>query len=245
MDEVKKQISGMYIYPNTYDDIITEISDHITNKRQRQICALNVYKMAYIYQSPEFHEKIKKIEYLIADGVSIVLLGKMYKHHIRERITGVALFEKLVQKADTMAWKVFLLGAKNHVIEETRRRINESYPNVQIVGCIDGYFKDEQVVLDQINATEPDILFVAMGSPIQEDFLDKHRSQMKATILMGLGGTFDVFSGFTPRAPAFYQAIGLEWLYRMVKEPSKYFKRYSTTIPVFVSHSLKNYFKNR
>lgn len=239
----KKEISGLNIYQNTYDDIISEISLCIANKTQKQICALNVYKMAYIYKSPEFHEKIKKIEFLIADGVSIVLLGKLHSHHIKERITGVALFERLVQEANSQKWKIFLLGAKNHVIEETKRRIQESFPNVQIVGCVDGYFKDENLVIDQINSAEPDILFVAMGSPIQEDFLDKYRKEMRATILMGLGGTFDVFSGFTPRAPAFYQNIGLEWLYRMFKEPSKYFKRYSSTIPVFVYQSLKNAIK--
>ncbi|EON75609.1 N-acetylmannosaminyltransferase [Lunatimonas lonarensis] len=239
---MKKDISGLDIYTDTYEDIIGEITSCIESKQKRQICALNVYKMAYIYKSSDFYEKIRKIELLIADGVSIVLLCAMYGYRVKERITGVALFEKLLEKGDAGKWKVFLLGAKPAVIQETQRRIHESFPNLNVVGCIDGYFKDENSVINEINEAKPDILFVAMGSPIQEDFLDKNRTNLNATIFMGLGGTFDVFSGLTPRAPRFFQSIGLEWLYRMIREPSKYFKRYSNTIPVFVYHSIRNYF---
>ena len=131
------------------------------------------------------------------------------------------IVDELLKLSEKSNLKVYLYGSKKHVVEETKNKIINKYPNVSICGIQDGYINEKNALKD-IKKKKPDVLFVALGSPKQENFILNNKKELKnIRIIMPVGGTFDVISGFTKRAPKIYQKTHLEWLYRMIKEPKR------------------------
>lgn len=180
-----------------------------------------------------------KADLVTADGIGIVLAGRMQKTPIKERVTGYDLFVWLLSLANLRNLKVYLIGAKPEVINAVKKKIDIQYPNIKLVGCEDGYFKDSlNNVATRIEEKKPDIVFAAIGFPRQEQLLTILREKDLPAIMMGVGGSFDVFSGKTKRAPVFFQKAHLEWFYRLLKEPTR-FKR-MLALPHFVFDVEKN-----
>lgn len=163
----------------------------------------------------------KKTSVIIPDGVGTVLASKLIKKPVKEKIAGIDVVSDILKKADTEQKRVYFLGAKQEILEKCIENIKKKYSNLIIAGYHNGYFDmnncDE--IIDDIKNKDVYAVFVAMGSPRQEIFIDKIMDVTTIKIFMGVGGVFDVFAGKVNRAPKWMISCGLEWLYRVYKEP--------------------------
>lgn len=157
------------------------------------------------------------------DGVGLVWASRLLtaEEPLPERITGIDLALELCRRARERGYKLFLLGGRPGVAELAARRLEERFPGLRVVGCHHGYFTDdsESEIIGRINATEPEVLFVGLGVPRQELWMLKNGERLKPAVLIGVGGSFDVLSGRLRRAPQLLQRAGLEWLWRLLRQP--------------------------
>lgn len=191
-------------------------------------------------------EKLKRIieeaAVVVPDGIGLVLASKVLGQPLEERVTGIDLMQNLLQWAAREKKKVYFLGGKPGIAEKAGDRIRSQYPGIEIAGTRHGYFKglhtgakghqEECDIVDEIARKSPDLLFVALGAPSQEYFIDAYKDKLNANLLMGVGGSLDVLSGELNRAPKFYRDYGLEWFYRLMKEPWR-IKRMKV-LPIFM-----------
>ncbi|MCL2573181.1 MAG: WecB/TagA/CpsF family glycosyltransferase [Defluviitaleaceae bacterium] len=171
----------------------------------------------------EFAATLSSAELVIPDGIGIVWASQLTKPKIKKRVPGIELMTDLLERVAKSGHGVYFLGAAPDVAEAAAEKVVEKHPALNICGFYHGYFKDNEdaVIIDKINASGADIVFVGLGFPRQEKWIMKHRDKINAKILMGVGGSFDVLSGRLRRAPKFFQKIGMEWLYRLLRQPSR------------------------
>lgn len=167
-----------------------------------------------------FSNIVNNADYVIPDGIGIIKGANMLGTPMHERITGFDTMMFLIKQANEKHLKMYLLGAKPEVINASVARIKQEFSNIDLVGYHDGYFQDEGMVAADIQEKSPNIVLVALGSPKQEFFINKYRDRCNA-MWIGIGGSFDVFSGTKKRAPKIIQKLSLEWFYRLVKEPTR------------------------
>lgn len=187
------------------------------------LVAINAEKVLTAEQDRNLNALLAEAEYLYADGISIVrAIRRKYPQAKVSRITGADLWEALMAIAGQKAVPVFLLGGKAEILKQTENKLRTQW-QVNIVGSQDGYFKPEQreILFERIKASGAKIVTVAMGSPRQEIFIRDCRQVYPDALYMGIGGTYDVFTGHVKRAPKLWQQLGLEWLYRLLSQPSR------------------------
>ncbi len=186
------------------------------------IIAQNPEKIMKELKDEELASIVKnKATLLIADGIGLVYAGKILGLPHICRVTGVGLFEELLEVANLNEKRVFLYGAKPEVIDKVKKVVESRYPYLILAGTQDGFEEDNELIIQKINEAKPDYLFVALGSPAQEKWIATHIDRLSVKLVMGVGGTFDVLTGRIKRAPEFMQKRGLEWLYRLFKQPSR------------------------
>jgi len=217
----KESILGVKVCVIPKDRFIQRIEEDIRKDRQRFIVAINPEKLLKAKKDEALTNLLNGADYPIPDGVGVLVAARLKKIPIKERITGIDCMEMLCASSADHGFRVFLYGAKPTVAERTKAVLEQRYPGIQIAGCLDGYCTDNEMVIKQINATNPDIVFVALGSPKQEYWIAKNRSELHAKILQGVGGSFDVISGNLKRAPDFFREHGLEWLFRLLQQPKR------------------------
>lgn len=161
---------------------------------------------------------------VLPDGAGVVLASKILKTPLKEKVAGVDFADRLLEVLAKSGGSVYLLGSKPGVAEKAAENMLRKHPGLSVVGMADGYFEDEAAVVERINAANPDFLFVCLGAPKQEQFMVRHREELKVKLMAGLGGSLDSFAGTVKRAPGWMIRLNLEWLYRLVKEPRR-FKR--------------------
>lgn len=176
-------------------------------------------------QDETFMTYINQADYVTADGIGIVKAAKLLGRPLPERVTGYDSMIKLLELANEKKYKVYLLGAEKSTLEKAVNNISTDYPYIDIVGFHDGFFDwDKNNIAGEIETLKPDIIFVALGVPRQEKWIAEHIDQFKQGVFIGVGGSFDVIAGTVKRAPKTWQRLNLEWLYRLLKQPSR-FKR--------------------
>ena len=169
----------------------------------------------------EFRRVLNGADLALADGIGVIYSAKIQGTPLKGRVTGIAFAEDMLTYLNGQGGRLYLLGAKPGVAEEAGRRILERYPNITLCGTQDGYFKDEEAVLLKVAAARPDLLFVCLGAPKQEKWMARWGKHTGARLAIGLGGVLDVFAGKVERAPESWQKLGLEWAYRLKKEPQR------------------------
>lgn len=173
---------------------------------------------------------LDKNNLIVPDGISIVKSAKYFNVNIKERITGIDISYKLLEYANIYNKSIYLFGAKKEVLELLQKVIKEKYPKIKLLGITDGYVNDKDIVFDKIKKLKPDIVLVALGVPIQEQLIYKHLSSFDKGIFMGVGGSFDVISGYKKRAPKVFIKLNLEWFYRIMCEPKRIKRFYKNNI---------------
>lgn len=198
------------------------IIDELNNSDKRNILFnINPIIMVNFNNNIKYKKFINREKYNIADGIGTIIGLRFKDNYGYKQITGVDMFNSLIDNAYINNKKIYLYGAKKEVIDKTVKVIKNKYNNINICGYMSGYSKEDDVLKD-IKKCKPDYLFVGLGSPKQEDFIIRNEKLFKSiSVIMPVGGTFDVVSGSKKRASKIYQKLHLEWLYRMVKEPKR------------------------
>ena len=169
----------------------------------------------------EFAEIIAGADLVIPDGVGVIYASKILSRPLKGRVPGVDFAAGLMERMAKAGRKLFLLGAKPGVAEEAAVRLAQTYPGLIVCGTHDGYFQEDGPVAEEIKQSGADVVFVCLGAPKQEKWIRKNGKATGASLLIGLGGSLDVFAGRVERAPEAWQKIGMEWLYRGLKEPAR------------------------
>lgn len=220
-----ENVLGVNVTVTTYDEMAKNIKDDIKKKNKSFIVAINPEKVLKARKDQNLKNLLNDAKYKIPDGVGIIYASKLQGGFIKSRITGIDSMELLCQLAMENRYKVFMYGAKKETGLKAKEKIEEKYKGINIVGYIDGYEKDNAKIIKEINKSQADIIFVALGSPKQEYWIVENMKSLNVTVFQGVGGSFDVFSGNIARAPKWMQNCGLEWLYRLLKEPKRIFRQ--------------------
>ncbi len=214
----------------TMDETVKIISERVEQKLFTQHVVVNVAKIIHMQADPVLSESIRECDIINIDGMGVVLGARLLGHQVPERIAGVDLFHQLLKMSAERQFPVFLLGAEDEVVTETCKRLEKLYPTLKIAGYHHGYFwADEEKMVTTIQQSGARLLFVAITSPKKENFIHKWKDVLGVDFVMGVGGTFDVVAGKVKRAPMWMQKYGLEWLFRVIQEPGRMWKRYLVT----------------
>lgn len=213
------------------DDTLEHCERFIRTRVPHQIVVVNVAKLVKAKTDRALRRIINEADLVGADGVPLVWISKILGDPIPGRVNGTDLMERLVKRAAERGHSIYFLGAKPEVVEKVVRIYRTKYPALKVAGYRDGYFKpeEEDQVADEIRESRADIIFLAFGSPKKEIFVRKYLYRMGVPVVHGVGGSFDVVAGVTRRAPVWMQNWGLEWLFRLVQEPGRMWKRYLLT----------------
>lgn len=227
----------------TMQETVTFIENRIEQKQFLQHVVVNVAKIVNMQKDPVLAESVKACEVINIDGMGVVFGARFLGHDVPERVAGVDLFHELLAMSAKRDFPVFLLGATDEVVSKTVSKVKAQNPNLNIAGYNDGYFwDDEEAVVTKIRESGAKLLFVAITSPKKENFINKWQDKLGVDFVMGVGGTFDVVAGKVKRAPQWMQKVGLEWLYRVIQEPGRMWKRYLVTNSKFAYLLIKDKF---
>src|SRR5690606_8436129 len=229
---MKETVLGIQVNTESYDELLPKVFDQIEKQQKSLIVAINPEKIIKAKEDPALKKLLNEAEIQIPDGIGVILASKIQKGQITSRVTGVDMMMRLCAEAAKRGKAVFLYGGKPGVADKASEKLKELYPEINIAGTQHGYEKDNDKIIAKINEAKPDILFVAMGSPKQENWINANRDNLYPTIYQGVGGSFDVLAGNVKRAPEAFQKMGLEWFYRLMKEPKR-IKR-QMALPLFL-----------
>lgn len=204
----------------------------IETKSGAQVVTINPEMIEYALKNSDFAEILNSAELVIPDGIGIQI-GLKIKGFNASRIPGIEYSHKLVKECAKNGYSLALVGAKPEVVQKASENLKSEFPDLNIVYVQDGYFSNVNDVYWSLGEKNPQVVLVALGSPRQETFIRDYRKYHSDAFMVGVGGSFDVWSGMVQRAPKIYQKLGLEWLYRTVKEPQR-FKRIFPTLPKFL-----------
>ena len=199
------------------------IYPRLMNQEKTFVVTANPEIVEYANEHKDYKDIIISADYITPDGIGIIMASKWLNQPLQERITGFDLMNELFRVADEKALKVYMLGAEENVIEAAALKVKELYPGLELVGYNHGYIDIKDDALPKsIAELEPDIILTALGFPRQEKWVSRHYALFNKGLFMGVGGSFDVLAGKVNRAPVFWQKMRLEWLYRLIQQPSRW-----------------------
>jgi N-acetylglucosaminyldiphosphoundecaprenol N-acetyl-beta-D-mannosaminyltransferase len=228
----------------TMQETISLIDKAIIERRSIHHVVVNAAKLVNAQKDKALQESIVNCDIINADGQGVVWASRLLRKPLPERVAGIDLMEALVKLSAKKHYRIFFLGAKEEVVKKVVEKYSTLYGKQIIAGYHNGYFtRDEELrVINKIARSNADILFVAMTSPRKEIFLNNYKKTINVPFIMGVGGSFDVVSGLVKRAPVWMQSAGLEWLFRVIQEPGRMWKRYLTTNSMFIYLIIKEKF---
>lgn len=235
---MKENYLGVDVSTYNYEQLSSILMENIDKQKKSFLVAINPEKIMKAQEDEELRQLLNRADYQIPDGIGVILASKLKKGNIQSRVTGIDMMLTLCDVATKNGKKIFMYGGKPGVADKAKVELEKQFPGIQIVGTLNGYEKDEQVIIERINEHKPDIIFVALGSPAQEYWIVNHMDKVTPMVFQGVGGSYDVISGNLKRAPEAFQKMGLEWFYRLIKEPWR-FKR-QLILPQFLIKVLKN-----
>ena len=222
------------IYNEEENIFYSILKDLLTTNKKKFIMTVNPEIIMKSYKNIEIKEMLlNDNNILVPDGISIIKKAKQYNINIKERITGVDISSKALEICNKNKKSIYLFGSKKEVLDKLIININQKYPNINIVGFSDGYVEDKDKVMQEIISLSPDLILIALGVPNQELLINKYIEKAKKGVFIGVGGTFDVLSGCKKRAPKLFIKLNLEWLYRIICEPTR-LKRFIQNNIVFM-----------
>lgn len=223
---------------------LERIRSFIVNQQSAHVITLNAEIVYQAQNDPELLKIINGADLVTPDGIGIVWAGRRLGYPFEERVSGIDLLYLICEQAARENWKIYLLGAAPGIADEAVCQLAQKYPGINICGTHNGYFpaEQQQALIEEIKGLQPDVLFVALGAPGQEYWINKFRHVLAVPVAIGVGGSFDVIAGIKSRAPEWMIKANLEWLYRLLKEPSR-FKR-QLALPKFVLLILRRSLNN-
>lgn len=231
---------GTKVFALRMDEVLDIAKQYITNRQKLTIGVVNVAKMVNMQKDHELRTSLNEADLVLADGLPIIWVSRMLGDPLPERVTGIDIMFELLRQANKKHYSVYFLGAEPEVLRKTIETVKKDYPGIIVAGYRDGYFDEdeEQSVAEDIRDSRADILFVGISSPKKENFLRNWRDFVGVSLCHGVGGSFDILAGVTKRAPFWIQKAGLEWLYRLIQEPRRMWKRYLVSNTIFIILSI-------
>lgn len=217
-------VLGVSISKVTMEEATKKVSEFVKSDRLHSIYTPNPEIVMLAKKDEAFQQILEEADLVVPDGIGVVIASKIKKTPLPERVAGYDLVQNTMKEAVKEGYKYYFFGSKPGISEEAAKKMRETYPGIEIVGTHNGYFKpeDEEDIIADINASGANILLVALGAPKQEKWIEKYKHQMpNVRVAMGVGGSLDVMSGNVKRAPKVFQKLGLEWFYRLLKEPTR------------------------
>ena len=220
----------------TMDETVALAKQAIEARTPMHQTSLNVAKLVNMRSNPELAQDVSESDVINVDGAGVVWGARLFGIRIPERVAGVDLMEAMFRACAQNGYRPYLLGAEAHVLEAVCARLRVEYPQLEIAGLHDGYFPPEREaeIVRAINESDADCLFVAMPTPRKERFLHRYRAELRPCFIMGVGGSFDVYGGKVKRAPVWMQKAGMEWVFRILQEPKRMWRRYWVTNPAYL-----------
>lgn len=229
-------------------ETVNLVDNAISNRKQLHHIAVNVAKIVHMQTDKQLYKSVVSADIINADGLPLVWVSRLLGDPIPERVTGVDLMQSLVALANTRGYKIFFFGAKEEVVSKVVKTYSDQFSEKIIAGYRNGYFNEleEESIAMRITESGANILFVAISSPKKENFLFRNKEILRGVnFIMGVGGSFDVVAGVVKRAPMWMQRAGLEWLFRIIQEPKRMWKRYLVTNTLFIYYLVKELFKRK
>lgn len=247
----KLDVLGIHIDCIDMDQLLDQISAWVEHSRLarsqghsdpagcRQICTVNPEFVMDARRNSAFAAVLDRADLRVPDGIGIVLAARLRGAPAPMRITGSDGIYYICERAAEEGWRVFFLGAAPGVAERTGETLRRSYPELIVAGAYSGspQENDWPQIYEQLKGTQPDILLVAFGHPLQDFWIDAYRQQLPAAVAIGVGGAFDFVAGVTVRAPVWMRRLGLEWLHRLLRQPWRW--RRMSKLPLFAALALR------
>lgn len=222
-------------------ETIELVEEYIKTKTPLHLMGVNADKINEVNQNERMKQIVNSCGIINADGASVIMASKYLKKPLPERVAGVDLMQSLVALSEKKGYSVYLLGAKQAVVEKTAEVLKNKHPKLNLVGIHNGYFKEPEwpTISEELKSLKPDFVFVGITSPMKEYLIEFLQEDGNDSVFMGVGGSFDVISGNIPRAPMWMQKANLEWLFRVIQEPRRLFKRYFVGNLTFIRSVLR------
>jgi N-acetylglucosaminyldiphosphoundecaprenol N-acetyl-beta-D-mannosaminyltransferase len=231
-------VLGINFVDRRFNQVVEMLFSDIRSNRKSFIVTANPEIVMYAQEHPDYKKIIQSADMVVPDGYGIILASKILNTPIIERVAGYDLMVRLLELGNENQLKIYLLGGREETNQKAVATISSQYPNVQIVGSHHGFFDwEKNNITAEIKAASPDIIFVALGFPKQEQWIAKNLGQFSKGLFMGVGGSIDVLSGEVLRAPRIWQKMNLEWFYRLISQPSRW--RRMLAIPRFLMQIFK------
>jgi len=224
----KVTLFGIPIDNLNMTEVLDRIEAMVKDGGIHQHVVVNVDKLVKMDTNPSLRQTVLDCDLITVDGQPVIWASRLFGCPIKERVTGVDLFDALMGRCAERGLHPYLLGARQEIVSKAVDVLKARYPRLEFAGWRNGYWKPEEEagVVDEIKRVKPDVLCMAVGSPKQELFLGKWKKEMAVPFVMGVGGSFDVTAGVLKRAPKWVQRVGMEWLYRLAQEPRRLWRRY-------------------
>ena len=226
------ELFGFNIDSYTFEEAISEGKALIDGDKVAQVVTINPEMFEYANKDSDFVNIVKEAEMVIPDGVGVKIALKINGHNV-SRIPGIDFAKRLLQESAMNNIPVAIIGAKEEVIVKAIDNLQKEISGLNIVYYHNGYFDNDEIIYNDLLEKSPKLILIAMGSPRQEKFIYNAKKILKPALMVGIGGSLDVWSGTVKRAPRFFQLLGLEWLYRTITQPSR-LKRIFPTLPLFI-----------
>jgi N-acetylglucosaminyldiphosphoundecaprenol N-acetyl-beta-D-mannosaminyltransferase len=222
----REEMRGVGISNITMTEALDAIESRFHGDGCTQVSFVNADCLNKAAEDSRYRSVLQRSWLVLPDGIGVKMAGKLLGFKVRDNVNGTDMFPLLCQRLSARSGSIFLLGARPGVPDAVAQWIRRNFPEVVISGVIDGFRKDDEAIVAEINAASPDVLLVAKGAPLQEMWIAEHRDSLDARICIGVGGLFDFFSGRIPRAPRWMRRSGTEWVYRLYQEPQRMWRRY-------------------
>ncbi len=241
------ELLDVSVHAVSMKECIAVCEDAIEDGQHLTIGVVNAAKLVKMRSDRLLRDSVLGADLIVADGTAVVWASRILGQDLPERVTGIDLFEQLLHLADRKGFSVYFLGAAPDVLDALIARVRAYLPGLRIAGQRDGYFKETEAeqVAAEIAAAKPDMLFVGISTPKKEVFLETWGVRLDVAVCHGVGGSFDVLAGRTRRAPKLWQELGLEWLWRLLQEPQRMWKRYLVTNTLFITLVLREWGRAR
>jgi N-acetylglucosaminyldiphosphoundecaprenol N-acetyl-beta-D-mannosaminyltransferase len=228
------EILGVRVDNATYDDLMARVDEFVASGQPHQIVTLNPEMLVVAHDDPSFRDVLNHSDLNVADGVGLTFAARWLGHRLRQRVTGSDGIYILAAQCARLGYRPYFLGAAPGVAELVAQRLAQENPGLDVAGSYAGSprAEDEEAVIAQVRAAVPDLLFVAFGVPAEENWIFRNRGRLGVPVMIGVGGAFDFVAGVTKRAPLWMRRAGLEWLYRLIREPWRW--RRQLALPRFL-----------
>jgi N-acetylglucosaminyldiphosphoundecaprenol N-acetyl-beta-D-mannosaminyltransferase len=236
-----KEVLGYRFVNDSMDELVREAQSRIDYAQKTFIVTANPEIITYAHSNAYYEDALKSSDIITPDGIGIVIASKIIGQPLQERLAGYDIMYNLLKLSNKKRYKIYLLGTKPHVIDLSARNIQQTFPNIDIVGYHHGYFDEDEHIINEIKQKEPDIIFIGLGFPKQEKWISDHMKYFNKGVFIGIGGCLNIWAGVNKRAPKFMVNLNLEWLYRLIKEPTR--SKRMLAIPIFLKRVLRNEFK--